>query len=195
MATHTGIDLYWLPLGAGDHVVKWVGGTYEAFMAVRDRRDRCDLYHAALQVHLGGNRYAIESAPSWDRAAPDRGVVAEGPVGLALLGRSKWFRYEVRRWRNGIIPDVARAVESPRRISTDSHQAERILGLAPHFPTKTWGRDEQHIGDMWNSNSLIAWLLASSGFDMETIHPPAGGRAPGWVAGLVAARRVTTHAR
>jgi hypothetical protein len=42
---------------------------------------------------------------------------------------------------------------------------------------------------MWNSNSVIAWLLASSGLPMDGIRPPAGGRAPGWEAGLVAARR------
>ena len=33
---------------------------------------------------------------------------------------------------------------------------------------------------MWNSNSVIAWLLASSGLPMDEIGPPAGGRAPGW---------------
>ena len=42
---------------------------------------------------------------------------------------------------------------------------------------------------MWNSNSVIAWLLARSGLPMEAIRPPAGGRAPGWEAGLVMARR------
>jgi hypothetical protein len=42
---------------------------------------------------------------------------------------------------------------------------------------------------MWNSNSVIAWLIARSAIDTEPIHPPAGGRAPGWQAGLVAARR------
>ena len=41
---------------------------------------------------------------------------------------------------------------------------------------------------MWNSNSVIAWLLAA-GLPMDGIGPPAGGRAPGWEAGLVAARR------
>jgi hypothetical protein len=141
-------------------------------------------------VHLDGDRYVIESAPAWDRAEPDRGVVVEGPVGLSWLGRSKWFRYEVRRWRNGIIPDAAYAVDSPRRVSADRHRARQILDLAPGFPPRTWGRDEQHTGDMWNSNSLIAWLLIRTGHDdVDAVRPPAGGRAPGWSAGLVAARR------
>jgi hypothetical protein len=42
---------------------------------------------------------------------------------------------------------------------------------------------------MWNSNSVIAWLLARSGLPVSTIKPPAGGRAPGWQAGLVTAYR------
>jgi hypothetical protein len=42
---------------------------------------------------------------------------------------------------------------------------------------------------MWNSNSQIAWLLATSGIDVESIKPPPGGRAPGWHAGVVAADR------
>jgi hypothetical protein len=42
---------------------------------------------------------------------------------------------------------------------------------------------------MWNSNSLIAWLVARAGLDAEAIQPPTGGRAPGWNAGLVVARR------
>jgi hypothetical protein len=37
---------------------------------------------------------------------------------------------------------------------------------------------------MWNSNSVISWLLARSGLRPEEIHPPFGGRAPGWEAGL-----------
>jgi hypothetical protein len=42
---------------------------------------------------------------------------------------------------------------------------------------------------MWNSNSVIAWLIARSGIDAKAIRPPAMGRAPGWLAGLVAAQR------
>jgi hypothetical protein len=45
---------------------------------------------------------------------------------------------------------------------------------------------------MWNSNSLVAWLLAHSGHDMKTIRPPEHGRVPGWSAGLVVAARGST---
>jgi hypothetical protein len=44
-------------------------------------------------------------------------------------------------------------------------------------------------GEMWNSNSVIAWVIARSAIDTESIQPPTGGRAPGWQAGLVVARR------
>jgi hypothetical protein len=46
---------------------------------------------------------------------------------------------------------------------------------------------------MWNSNSVISWLIARSGLDVDAIHPPSGGRAPGWRAGIVVARRETGY--
>jgi hypothetical protein len=43
---------------------------------------------------------------------------------------------------------------------------------------------------MWNSNSLIAWLLVrAGGIEVDELAPPPGGRAPGWTAGLVVAER------
>lgn len=99
-------------------------------------------------------------------------------------GRSKWFRYEVRCWCDGVIPDASAAVDGPRQIPSDRHRAGQILDLAPSFPTHTWGRDELRTGDMGNSNPLIAWLLAVSGHDLSGISPPGNGRAPGWAAGL-----------
>jgi hypothetical protein len=53
----------------------------------------------------------------------------------------------------------------------------------------TWGRDELGAGEMWNSNSAVAWALARTGHDMNAIGPPTRGRAPGWNAGLVLADR------
>ena len=86
-------------------------------------------------------------------------------------------------------PDRGEAVDSPRRVSSDPARARQLLDLVPRFPTATWGRDEQQTGEMWNSNSLIAWLLARSGHDSDAISPPAHGRAPGWLAGLSVAAR------
>jgi hypothetical protein len=188
-STATYVDLYWLPLGAGGRFVRANGRIYEALAARLQHRDRSDLYHSALEVHLAGDRYVIEQAPVWNTRAAHRGVVCEGPVGSPLLGRLKLFRYEVRRWHNGVIADRDEAVNCPRRLSTDADRAQRVLELVPEVPTATWGRDEQQTGEMWNSNSLIACLLARSGHDTDAIAPPPHGRAPGWIAGLSVAAR------
>src|SRR5918994_3352899 len=171
----TGIDLYWLPLGAGGHSVRWNGRVFEWFAARLDGRDRCELYHSALQVYVPEARFVIEQAPVW-REEEERGVVAEGAVGARALGRLSLFRYEVRRWREGLIPDVDEAVESPQRLSDDPGCARRLLELVPEVPAPVWGRDELRAGEMWNSNSTISWLIARSGLDVESLQPPRNGR-------------------
>ena len=183
------VDLYWLPLGAGGHSVRLNGRVFEWFAGRLEHRDRCDLYHSGLEVHVPEGRFVIEQAPISDSNGAERGVVAEGAVGSRRLGRFRLFRYELRRWRDGVIPDVSEAVESPRRLSVDLDCARRLLELVPQVPTPVWGRDELRAGEMWNSNSLISWLIARAGLDVESIQPPAGGRAPGWRAGVVVARR------
>jgi hypothetical protein len=185
------IDLYWLPLGAGGHSVRLNGRVYEALAARLGRRPTYDLYHSALIVHVPEGRFVIEQAPVRDANGAERGVVVEGAVGARWAGRFRIFRYEVRCWRDGVIPDVAEAVESPQRLSDDPVQAQRILDLVPSVPTPVWGRDEFGVGEMWNSNSLISWLIARSGMAAEAIPLPTGGRAPGWDAGIAIAHRHT----
>ena len=183
------LDLYWLPLGAGGHFVRLNGRIYEVVAARLQRRPPCDVYHSALQLELPEGRYVIEQAPVHDWSGGERGVVAEGPVGSRWAGRFRIFRYEIRVWRGGHIPDVAEAVDSPRRLSANEGTARRVLEVVPQIPTPVWGRDELGTGEMWNSNSVIAWVIARSGIATESIQPPAGGRAPGWEAGLAVARR------
>jgi hypothetical protein len=185
------VDLYWLPLGAGGHFVRLNGRVFEAVTARLQRRPVRDLYHSALQVHLGADTYVIEQAPVPDLAGKRRGVVAEGAIGTRLAGRVRICRYEIRLWRGGDIPDIAEAVDSPRRLSDDEGCARDLLHTVPQVPTPVWGRDELGTGEMWNSNSVTAWIVSSSGLDAAPIKPPAGGRAPGWNAGLVVARRLT----
>jgi hypothetical protein len=183
------VDLYWLPLGAGGHCVRLSGAVFEALAASLHGRPRCALFHSALVVRVPSGTFAIEQTPVPRGAACERGVVAGGSVGTRRAGRLRIFRYEIRRWKNGRIPDLAEAVESPRRLTEDPDTAERLLALVPQVPTPVWGRDEMHLDEMWNSNSVISWLLVQSGLDAETVKPPRGGRAPGWRAGLLAARR------
>ena len=193
MATGS-VDLYWLPLGAGGHFVRFNGKLFEGIQAVRDRRPRRALYHAALDVQGADGRYIIEVTPV-PKTDADRGVVSEGPVGSRSLGRFRLFRYELRRWKDGVIPDVDEAVSSPLRLSDDAHVVSRLLELVPSVPTSVWGRDELGLGEMWTSNSVVSWLIARSGIAVESARLPFGGRAPGWDAGLAAAAHESREAQ
>lgn len=189
------VDLYWLPLGAGGRFVRLNGRIYESVMARLDHRQPLDLYHSALEVRLGPDRHTIEVAPVWSSKDPARGAVAEGPVGAVWAGRLRAFRYEIRCWRGGHIPDVDEAVDSPRRLTTDPVTAQLTLDLVSDCPTPVWGRDELDAGEMWNSNSVVSWLLLRCGIDLSPIELPAGGRAPGWQAGIEVASRQLTSSR
>jgi hypothetical protein len=184
-----GLDLYWLPLGAGGRSVRLNGRVFEAGAALIGRRPRLDLYHSALVARVDEGSFVIEMAPIRDGRGASRGVVAEGAVGTRWAGRLRSFRYEVRCWRDGVIPDIDEAVGSPRRLTDDAGVARQVLDLAATVPTPVWGRDELRAGEMWNSNSVTAWLIARCGLDVAAITPPPGGRAPGWDAGVVVAAR------
>jgi len=56
-------------------------------------------------------------------------------------------------------------------------------------PTPVWGRDELEAGEMWNSNSAAAWLIAAAGLSADELRPPPRGRAPGWRAGTAVEHR------
>jgi hypothetical protein len=164
------------------------GRVFEAIEALRDRRERGELFHAALVIALDGDRYTIEIAPSPDAHEALRGVAAMGAVGSRRLRRLRLFRYEVRCWRGG-IPDLGAAVGGPRRLTDDPLVARRLVDAVATVPTPVWGRDELRAGEMWNSNSVVAWLIATAGLATEQLGPPPGGRAPGWAAGLAVAAR------
>jgi hypothetical protein len=188
------VDLYWIPLGAGQHVVRISGKVFEAISAFVQRRERGELYHSALVVTVDDGRYVVEMTPVVDRHGERRGVVAEGPVGTRFAGKLRIFRYEIHRWRGGVIPDEAEAI-AVVRVSDDPATEQRILDLVPSVPTPVWGRDELRAGDMWNSNSVVSWLLSTGGLDTATVGPPSGGRAPGWRAGVTVAARVEERQR
>ena len=104
----SGIDLYWIPLGAGGNgYVRLNGRVYEAIKARLEGRRSFDLYHTALEVRVPEGRFIIENVwPSPDADTRSRGVVMEGPVFNRRLARFRPFRYEVRCWRDGVIPDA-----------------------------------------------------------------------------------------
>jgi hypothetical protein len=185
----TAVDLFWIPLGAGGHFVRFNGRVFEAIEAARQHRQRCGLYHVALVVELNGDHSTIELTPSPDANEASRGVVGTGAVGSRYLGWLRLFRYEVRCWSGGSIPDLGEAVGGPRTLTSDPGVARGLLDLVPTVPKPVWGRDELKAGEMWNSNSMIAWLIATAGLSTDQLRPPPRGRAPGWHAGLAVARR------
>jgi len=183
------LDLYWIPLGAGARIVRTCGWLYEALVALVQHRPRCPLYHSALVADTPSGRYVVEVTPVPAHDDRDRGVIGGGAVGSRLLGWLRVFRYELRRWRDGVIPDIGCAVDSPVRISDDADVVRTVLALLSEVPTPVWGRDELRAGEMWNSNSVISWALGRAGVIDAAGRPPRGGRAPGWDAGAVVARR------
>jgi hypothetical protein len=186
--SRSGVDLYWLPLGARGHFLRIGGKLFEALAARLESRQARDIYHSVLEVHVPEGRFVIEMGPVADTNGAGRGVVAQGSVGTRWAGRLRILRYEVRCWRGGITA-YDYAVDSPRRLTDDESLAQLLLDLVPSVPTPVWGRDELHVGEMWCCNSLTSWLLSSSGLSAESTRPPPGGRAPGWRAGAVAAHR------
>ncbi len=187
------LDLYWIPLGAGERpgqsVVRVSGWIFETLAALIDRRPRQRLFHSALIAASDAGTITVEMAPIPGAAgSSDRGVVAMGPVGVRWLRKFRIFRYEVRCWPNGEIPDLAYALASPVLISDVPSLVQQVLESLSEVPTPVWGRDELRTGEMWNSNSVIAWALARSGLDGVAGPPPENGRAPGWDAGLAVAR-------
>jgi hypothetical protein len=183
------IDLFWIPLGAGGSgFVRLNGRIYEGIKARMEGRRPGPIYHTALQVHTTTGRFVVETMwPSPDLDIGSRGVVAEGAVFSRRLARIRTFRYEVRCWREGILPDAGDAVDGPQTVSTNAATAGRLLEMADEVPPLVWGRDQLRTGEMWNSNSVISWLLVRSGVPMEDIAAPGHGRAPGWDAGLIIA--------
>jgi hypothetical protein len=180
-----GVELFFFPVGAHGVVAGVMARAYEAVVAMRDRRPRRELFHAALEVRTDETTSWIEMALPVHRC--DRGIVAEGPVGARFLGRWPWFRYEVHRWTGDAIPEVSSARQRSRCVSTSAADAERVLALLAQVPLCTWGRDESGVGEMWNSNSLVSWLLMRAGLPADGLGPPPYGRAPGWDAGLAVA--------
>ncbi|MGB7859623.1 MAG: hypothetical protein WBM90_03925 [Acidimicrobiia bacterium] len=179
------IRLFWIPLGAGGvGFVRLNGRIYELIEALGQRRSPLDLYHTALEIRSDDTRWVVENAwPSPDSDFSARGVVVEGPVFNKRLARLRPFRYEIRRWQNGVIPDAGAVGTRTELLSADAEVARSVLSLVEEVPPLVWGRDEMQTGEMWNSNSVISWLLTRAEFPIDTIHPPEGGRAPGWEAG------------
>jgi hypothetical protein len=56
------------------------------------------------------------------------------------------FRYELRRWHDGVISNERQAASTI--VGVDLDRAERLSDLVPSVPTPVWGRDELGTGDV-----------------------------------------------
>jgi hypothetical protein len=93
MTAFASVELYWLPLGAGGHSVRFNGKVFEAVVAQLEKRTTKDLYHSALMVTVPEARFVIEQAPA-GKNGDERGVVADGPS--ALAGREECGSFATR---------------------------------------------------------------------------------------------------
>ena len=130
------VRLYWIPLGAGLDVVRLTvarlsGNVFEAVSALARQRPPCDLYHAALEVSLPGRRFVIEMTGAPDRHGCKRGVVCQGAMSAPWLGRFRLFRYEVRCWPGGTIPDAKYAVVPRTARSSQAATSAKKHGQEP----------------------------------------------------------------
>ena len=107
------VDLYWLPLGAGGHFVRINGRVFEAAAARAARRPARDLYHSALEVRVAPARFVIEQATVRDGHGEQRGVVAEGAVGIR--GRPGFGSFATRyvAGQTGRSPTSTRRLKAP----------------------------------------------------------------------------------
>jgi len=90
-----GVDLLWIPLGAGAHVVRVSGKVFEACSALVQRRPPCALYHSALEVTLPAGRYVVEP------------VREEAPV----LTPEEGIEVSLNSYRQGRVVDAKRVRE------------------------------------------------------------------------------------
>ena len=138
------VEVLWIPLGAGQHVVRISGRVYEALAAFVQRRSACALFHSALVVTVPEGRYVIEMTPVPDGHGEQRGVVAEGPVGSKFLGKLRIFRYEIHRWSDGVIPDADQATATttlqltPAAAPTSADVTRGLLSRAHRDRQHSW---------------------------------------------------------
>ena len=103
-----------------------------------------------------------------------------GEIGRALIPAR-------RGGPDGTLPDREWAVGGPVTVADDEATARSLLRHTREVPALTWGRQVPPTRDMWNSNSLVSWLLRVSGVPLADLSPPMGGRASGWAAGIALA--------
>ena len=186
-----GVLLYWLPLGVG-----WpFRAAQRACLRGVQRQAFPSTTLRSVSLGVGDPNaigyFTVDMTPVPNARPWERGVVAEGAVGTNWARPPRVFRYEVRLWGDGTIPDLRYAVRSPIRVDGRSrhHDCGRLPFASRGDPDL--GCDELQAGEMWSCNSIISWVLTSAGANLDAFSVPLGGRAPGWQAGVTVALRRT----
>jgi hypothetical protein len=130
MAAEAGIDLYWLPLGAGGHSVRLNGRLFEAGAARLGRRAPCDLYHSALEVCAPEGRFVVEQArPS---ATVTGARVASLPKARSAAATPGAFGSSATRCAAG----AAESFRTPTKLSRARSDSPTIR--TSHGESSTW---------------------------------------------------------
>jgi hypothetical protein len=112
------------------------------------RRPTCDLYHSGLDVFVPEGRYTIERTQA-SAGGEKRGVVGIGSIGAKwLAARIYMFRYELRRWRDGVIPESMRPWEVRYGLATISHRPDD--SSSSRRRCRSWSRAATSSGFTFN---------------------------------------------
>ena len=202
------LDLYWLPLGAGGHSVR----VQRPHLRGGGRSPRCaaaapSVTTSTTRRSTGDDAGGHPTQSRWSAAkalvsaeAADHGAVAGGargqpparPLGAVSI-------------RDPLLSVAARSQTSRRRLRAPAAADRRpcscsggsVLELVPlRSDLRSGGWTRSQTGEMWNSNSLVSWLLVSHRPDVgRADRLPVGGRAPGWQAGIAVAAPRSPEAR
>ena len=145
---------------------------------------RVDLYWIPLGAGAGGELVR------WSGRLYEAVVAARG-----RRPRRALFHSALELCADGVVSTIEMAPvwiqRGDRGVVAEGPVGARFLGWSRLFryEVRCWAG----AGEIWNSNSLVAWLLARAGLWTNEIGPPPGGRAPGWDAGLKVAARSQPH--
>jgi len=147
-------DVFGVPF---DEIGRIAGRTTEAARQLASRARRRVREAPSPDVDLPRQRRVVDAFLSAARAGNMEGL-------LAVLDPDVVFRTDA-----GARPVDAAPVHGAPAV------AARVLATAPRFAHLGRPRDEIVAGEMWNSNSVVAWLLATAGLPADRLHPPPRG--------------------
>ena len=144
------------------------GRIFEAVGRGLEQRDRVRPLPLRMVVRVPEGEFVIEQAP----VGTERELAASSPK--APVG-SRWARADsdlplrdppLARWRD---PGRRRGGRQPAAADRGFPLRAGRARSCANVPMPVWGRDELGTGEMWNSNSVVAWLIARSGLAVDAV--------------------------